>query len=170
MWILNNQQNIIINFHQDFVVSIHNYFLKDRQIGVYSIGLMILWKLGCPNKKKHKKFALLPYLFGLNRQCWLEEIKNVKNVRKLSLFIIDFIFSPIEYSSLRRLVYMSDKKSLSKAAAELELLFIWVTNLLALRTPSNCDHIHSNDFENEADVFLNSYIILSFVEVLPLKW
>jgi len=44
-WIANNQQNIVINFHQDFAASKQNDFFTRIGIGAHSIRLIILEKL-----------------------------------------------------------------------------------------------------------------------------
>ncbi len=40
-WIANNQQNIGINIHQDFLTRTHSNFFKDRWIGVSSIRIIL---------------------------------------------------------------------------------------------------------------------------------
>jgi hypothetical protein len=48
------QQNIVVNFHQDFIASKHRTSFRDRQIGAYSMGLNIDGKLGWPKKMSKK--------------------------------------------------------------------------------------------------------------------
>ncbi len=45
--------HIKINFHQEYLWAAHTAMSsRDRQKGIYSIGLTVPWKLGCSNKKK----------------------------------------------------------------------------------------------------------------------
>jgi hypothetical protein len=59
LWIANNQQNIVGNFHQDFVAYMHSDFLQGQTDKAYSVGLAISGKISCANKKK-KKNVMLP--------------------------------------------------------------------------------------------------------------
>ncbi len=54
LFIANYPQNIVVNFHQDFVPACASTSFKDRSIGAHSNGPTTPGKLLCPNKKKKK--------------------------------------------------------------------------------------------------------------------
>jgi hypothetical protein len=59
LWIANNQQNIVINFHQDFVAStLSRFFQGQADMGLF-YGPNCSWENSLPKKENKKKSEML---------------------------------------------------------------------------------------------------------------